>query len=218
MKTQGITLPAPVLRRRESKIKTGIDSDRQHLLNENIRAKQVLLIDKEGRNIGLVPLEDALRMAGDDNLDLVQMAADEEHPVCKVMDYGKHLFLKKKQQSKQRHHRMQVKEIKFRSRTGEADYKVKLRNLVRFLEQGDKTKVTLRYRGRELAHRELGERLLQRVQQDLAQWGTVEQEPMMDRRQLSMVIAPRHGAAARAAEKTNVQAEAADDGKKAENS
>ncbi len=185
--------PRLVPRWGRSKIKTGTDSDRQHLLNESIQADSVLLIEKDGHKAGVVSREDALQRARNDELDLVQMSADGQHPVCKIMDYGKHLFLKKKQQAKRRHHRMQVKEIKFRSRTGEADYKVKLRSLVRFLEQGDKTKVTLRYRGRELAHRELGEKLLQRVQQDLSQWGTVEQEPVMDRRQLSMVVAPRRG-------------------------
>jgi len=201
----------------ESKIKTGIDSGRQHLLNEGIEADSVLLIDSKGHKVGIVPLGEALQKAREEELDLVQMSADDKHPVCKIMDYGKHLFLKKKQQAKRRHHRMQVKEIKFRSRTDEADYKVKLRSLVRFLEQGDKTKVTLRYRGREMAHRELGEKLLQRVQQDLSQWGIVEQEPVMERRQLSMVVAPRRGKQRKAVEQTSTEKEQVDDVQKAEN-
>ncbi len=125
-------------------------------------------------------------------MDLVMMA-ENDPPVCKVMDYGKHVFESKKQKAAQRKKakRTQIKEMKFRPGTEEGDYQVKLRNLVRFLENGDKAKVTLRYRGREMAHQEIGMELLKRVEVDLSELGTVEQFPKMEGRQLIMVIAPR---------------------------
>jgi translation initiation factor IF-3 len=125
-------------------------------------------------------------------MDLVLMA-ESDPPVCKVMDYGKHVFEAKKQKAAQRKKtkRIQVKEMKFRPGTDEGDYQVKLRNLVRFLENGDKAKVTLRYRGREMAHQEIGMELLKRVEADLSELGNVEQFPKMEGRQLTMVIAPK---------------------------
>ena len=125
-------------------------------------------------------------------MDLVMMA-ENDPPVCKVMDYGKHVFESKKQKAAQRKKakRTQTKEMKFRPGTEEGDYQVKLRNLVRFLENGDKAKVTLRYRGREMAHQEIGMELLKRVEVDLSELGTVEQFPKMEGRQLIMVIAPK---------------------------
>lgn len=125
-------------------------------------------------------------------MDLVMMA-ENDPPVCKVMDYGKHVFESKKQKAAQRKKakRIQIKEMKFRPGTEEGDYQVKLRNLVRFLENGDKAKVTLRYRGREMAHQEIGMELLKRVEVDLSELGTVEQFPKMEGRQLIMVIAPK---------------------------
>ena len=125
-------------------------------------------------------------------MDLVMMA-ENDPPVCKIMDYGKHVFESKKQKAAQRKRakRTQIKEIKFRPGTEEGDYQVKLRNLVRFLENGDKAKVTLRYRGREMAHQEIGMELLKRVEADLAELGNVEQFPKMEGRQLTMVIAPK---------------------------
>ena len=125
-------------------------------------------------------------------MDLVMMA-ENDPPVCKIMDYGKHVFESKKQKAAQRKRakRTQIKEMKFRPGTEEGDYQVKLRNLVRFLENGDKAKVTLRYRGREMAHQEIGMELLKRVEADLAELGSVEQFPKMEGRQLTMVIAPR---------------------------
>jgi len=121
------------------------------------------------------------------------MMADNDPPVCKIMDYGKHVFESKKQKSAQRKRakRTQIKEMKFRPGTEEGDYQVKLRNLVRFLENGDKAKVTLRYRGREMAHQEIGMELLKRVEADLLELGNVEQFPKMEGRQLTMVIAPK---------------------------
>ncbi|NNC54284.1 MAG: translation initiation factor IF-3, partial [Pseudomonadales bacterium] len=127
------------------------------------------------------------------SLDLVLIAGDSDPVVCKVMDYGKHLFdiKKKKAASKKKQKQIHVKEIKFRPGTEEGDYKVKLRNLTRFLEAGDKAKVTLRFRGCEMAHQELGLELLKRVEADLAELGSVEQFPKMEGRQMSMVIAPK---------------------------
>jgi len=150
------------------------------------------LIDAEGEQVGIVSLEEAQASAEAAGLDLVMMA-DSDPPVCKVMDYGKHIFEAKKQKAAQRKKtkRIQVKEMKFRPGTDEGDYQVKLRNLVRFLENGDKAKVTLRYRGREMAHQEIGMELLKRVEADLSELGTVEQFPKMEGRQLTMVIAPK---------------------------
>ena len=125
-------------------------------------------------------------------LDLVQLVADAEPPVCKIMDYGKHVFEAKKQKaaSKKKQKRTQVKEMKFRPGTEEGDYQVKLRNLTRFLNDGNKAKVTMRFRGREMAHQEIGMELLKRIELDLAELGTVETFPKMEGRQLTMVVAP----------------------------
>jgi translation initiation factor IF-3 len=152
----------------------------------------VRLIDAEGEQVGIVSIEEAQASAEAAGLDLVMMA-DSDPPVCKVMDYGKHIFEAKKQKAAQRKKtkRIQIKEMKFRPGTDEGDYQVKLRNLVRFLENGDKAKVTLRYRGREMAHQEIGMELLKRVEADLSELGTVEQFPKMEGRQLTMVIAPK---------------------------
>lgn len=151
------------------------------------------MIDAEGTQVGVVALEQALESATAANLDLVEISPDADPPVCKVMDYGKKLFDQKKQLAAQRkkQKQTQVKEMKFRPGTEEGDYQIKLRNLVRFLEQGDKAKVTLRYRGREMAHQELGIEMLKRIEQDLAELGNVEQFPKMEGRQLTMVIAPK---------------------------
>jgi translation initiation factor IF-3 len=138
-------------------------------------------------------ITDALTSAREAGLDLVEVAPNSEPPVCRVMDYGKFVFEqnKKAQTAKRKQKQTQVKEIKFRPGTEEGDYQIKLRNLVRFLSAGDKTKVTLRFRGREMAHQELGVELLQRVQKDLEEFGTVEQYPQLEGRQMIMVIAPR---------------------------
>ena len=151
------------------------------------------LIDGDGEQAGIVPIEEALKAASEATLDLVEIAPDAEPPVCKLMDYGKHIFEAKKQQAAQRkkQKQTQVKEMKFRPGTDQADYQIKLRNLRRFLEQGDKAKVTLRYRGREMAHQELGMEMLKRIEKDLEELGAVEQFPKMEGRQLTMVIAPR---------------------------
>jgi len=162
-------------------------------MNEEIETSQVRLIDAEGEQAGIVSLEEALSAAQAASLDLVEISPDAEPPVCKVMDYGKKLFEVKKQQAAQRkkQKQTQVKEMKFRPGTDVGDYEIKLRNLTRFLENGDKAKVTLRFRGREMAHQELGMEMLKRIEQDLEELGTVEQYPKMEGRQLTMVIAPR---------------------------
>jgi len=138
-------------------------------------------------------LNDAITLAKDKGLDLVEVSPNAEPPVCRVMDFGKYLFEqnKKNQSSKKKQKQTQVKEIKFRPGTEEADYQVKLRNLTRFIEQGDKAKITLRYRGREMAHQDLGMLLLKRVEKDLEELAVVEQFPKMEGRQLVMVMSPR---------------------------
>ena len=151
------------------------------------------LVASDGSQVGVVSLEVALETAQKETLDLVEISPDAEPPVCKVMDYGKHVFdIKKKvalQKKKQK--QTQVKEMKFRPGTDQGDYDIKLRNLVRFLENGDKAKVTLRFRGREMAHQELGMEMMKRVEADLTELAQVEQYPKMDGRQMTMVLAPR---------------------------
>ena len=138
-------------------------------------------------------IQEALAAAEELNLDLVEVAPNADPPVCRIMDYGKFVFEqnKKAQSARKKQKQTQVKEVKFRPGTEEGDYQVKLRNLVRFLSHGDKAKITLRFRGREMAHQELGTQLLRRVQKDLEEYGTVEQFPQLEGRQMVMVIAPR---------------------------
>lgn len=151
------------------------------------------MIASDGSQVGVVSLELALEAARKETLDLVEISPDAEPPVCKVMDYGKHVFdIKKKvalQKKKQK--QTQVKEMKFRPGTDQGDYDIKLRNLVRFLENGDKAKVTLRFRGREMAHQELGMAMVKRIEADLGELAQVEQYPKMEGRQMTMVLAPR---------------------------
>ena len=151
------------------------------------------MIDSAGEQAGVMPLEAALDIARDDGLDLVEVSPMAEPPVCRVMDFGKYLFEqnKKAQSARRKQKQVHVKEIKFRPGTEEGDYQVKLRKLVNFLESGDKTKVTLRFRGREMAHQELGANLLARVREDLDDIAMVEQMPQMEGRQMIMVMAPK---------------------------
>ncbi len=150
------------------------------------------LILDDGTQKGIVTIDEALETARAARLDLVLISPEANPPVCKVMDYGKHVFELKKQRAANRKKQkvVQIKEMKFRPGTEEGDYQVKLRNLIRFLTDGDKAKVTLRFRGRELAHQEIGAELLQRLKEDLAEYGTVEQDAKMEGRQLTMVLAP----------------------------
>ena len=144
-------------------------------LNDEITSPKVRVIGADGEQVGILSRNEALTMAEEAGLDLVEIQPNAEPPVCRVMDFGKFLFeqKKQKQQAKKKQRQIQVKEVKFRPGTGEGDYQVKLRNLIRFLTEGDKTKVTMRFRGREHAHRELGLDLLRRIEQDLAEYGAV---------------------------------------------
>ena len=162
-------------------------------INGEIRAREIRLIDAEGAQAGIVTLRQALFAAEEAGLDLVEISPTAEPPVCRIMDYGKFLYEKSKAQKEQKKKtkQIQVKEIKFRPGTDEGDYQVKLRNLRRFLEEGDKAKVTLRFRGREMAHQELGVELLERIKQDLSDIGQVESFPHgVEGRQMIMVMAP----------------------------
>jgi translation initiation factor IF-3 len=143
--------------------------------------------------VGVISRYEALQMAQAAELDLVEVSPTAEPPVCRVMDYGKFLFEQNKRAhaAKRKQKQIQIKEVKFRPGTEEGDYQVKLRNLIRFLMEGDKAKITLRFRGRELAHQEIGRQLLDRVAQDLASHGQVEQNPLMEGRQMVMLVAPK---------------------------
>lgn len=162
-------------------------------INRNIRSPEVRVIGADGEQVGVMTSEDAIRMAEEADLDLVEIQPNAEPPVCRVMDYGKYRYevSKKRQESKKKQTRVSVKEVKFRPGTDIGDYDVKLRNLQRFLNEGNKTKVTLRFRGREMAHKELGLEMLNRVREDLDELATVEQEPKLEGRQMVMVMAPR---------------------------
>lgn len=151
------------------------------------------MIDASGVNLGIVEIEDARRVAAEQELDLVELVPNTKPPVCRLMNYGKFRFelRKKVQQAKKKQKRTQVKEIKFRPVTEEMDYQTKLRSLTRFLADGDKAKVVLRFRGREMAHRDLGLGVLERVRDDLSEKAVVEQPPRAEGRQMVMVLAPR---------------------------
>ena len=151
------------------------------------------LIGPTGEQIGVVNTNDALVAARENDLDLVLIAELSDPPVAKIMDFGKRLYEEKKAKAaaKKKQHQLQVKEIKFRPGTDVGDYQVKLRNLVRFLEDGDKAKVTIRFRGREMAHQELGMQMLERLEKDLEEHGVVEARPKLEGRQMIMVFAPK---------------------------
>ncbi|MCC7329413.1 MAG: translation initiation factor IF-3 [Gammaproteobacteria bacterium] len=161
--------------------------------NEEIDSRQLRVIGADGEMVGVVSREQALEMARSQELDLVEVSPTADPPVCRILDFGKFLFEqnKKAHAAKRKQKQIQVKEVKFRPGTEEGDYQIKLRNLIRFLGEGDKAKITLRYRGREMVHQELGFKLLQRVQQDLQEHGVVEQMPKLEGRQLVMVISPK---------------------------
>jgi translation initiation factor IF-3 len=153
----------------------------------------VRLIGAEGEQVGVVSLATANKMAEEAGVDLVEIAPTAKPPVCRIMDYGKFKYAeaKKRHEAKLKQRQIQVKEIKFRPGTDEGDYQIKLRNLIRFLEEGDKAKVTLRFRGREMAHQEFGVKLLERVRTDLDPYAVVEQFPKMEGRQMIMVLSPK---------------------------
>ncbi|MCK5721490.1 MAG: translation initiation factor IF-3 [Gammaproteobacteria bacterium] len=170
-----------------------MSADKGTRINEDITGREVRLIDQDGEQAGVVLLVDAKRMAEEADMDIVEVSPTAKPPVCRIMDYGKFLFEenKKRHAAKKKQKQIQIKEVKFRPGTEEGDYQVKLRNLIRFLTEGNKTKVTLRFRGREMAHQELGLKLLKRVEADLAELGAVEQFPKMEGRQMVMVIGPK---------------------------
>jgi translation initiation factor IF-3 len=153
----------------------------------------VRVIDEDGEQAGIMPVEDALERAAESGLDLVEVVPNAEPPVCRIMDFGKFRFeqSKKLQAARKKQKQVQVKEVKFRPGTEEADYQVKMRNLRRFIDQGDKVKVSLRFRGREMAHQDIGRRLLVRVEADMGEDITVEQRPAMEGRVMVMMLSPK---------------------------
>ena len=161
-------------------------------VNDRIRAPEIRLIGADGDNVGVVSPREALSMAVEAGLDLVEISPNANPPVCKIMDYGKFKYEQQKRESEARKKQttIQVKEVKFRPNTDTHDYEVKMRNVVKFLEKGDKVKVTLRFRGREMAHQNLGRELLQRVAEDTKEIGKVENMPKMEGRQMIMMIGP----------------------------
>ncbi|MDP7063936.1 MAG: translation initiation factor IF-3 [Arenicellales bacterium] len=166
---------------------------KQQRINDEITTGEIRLIGESGEQLGIVSVTEAHQIAEEKQLDLVEISPNAEPPVCRLMDYGKFLYstAKKKQESKKKQKQIIVKEIKFRPGTDIGDYDIKVRNLVRFLDAGNKVKVTLRFRGREMAHQELGMKMLKRVEADLDELGVVEQMPKMEGRQMVMVLAPK---------------------------
>ena len=169
-----------------------IAGTKEQTLNEDITYDQIRLVGDSGEQLGILSPDEARKIAEERAMDLVEIAPNAEPPVCRLMDYGKHLYAsaKKKQESKKKQKQITVKEIKFRPGTDIGDYDIKVRNLTKFLDAGNKVKVTLRFRGREMAHQELGMEMLKRGEEDLKEIGVVEQMPKMEGRQMVMVLAP----------------------------
>ena len=169
-----------------------IAGTKEQRLNDDITYDQIRLVSDSGEQLGILAPDEARRIAEERGMDLVEIAPNAEPPVCRLMDYGKYLYAsaKKKQESKKKQKQITVKEIKFRPGTDIGDYDIKVRNLTKFLDAGNKVKVTLRFRGREMAHQELGMEMLKRVEEDLKEIGVVEQMPKMEGRQMVMVLAP----------------------------
>ncbi|HEY0914981.1 MAG TPA: translation initiation factor IF-3 [Solimonas sp.] len=168
-------------------------AEREDRRNGQINVPRVRVIAADGEQVGIMLTRDAIAKAEADGLDLVEVSPNAEPPVCKIMDYGKYLYAKDKaaHAAKRKQKQIQVKEVKFRPATEEGDYQTKLRNITRFLEEGDKVKVTIRFRGREMAHSELGMEVMNRLKTELDALALVEQHPKMEGRQSVMVIAPR---------------------------
>ena len=162
-------------------------------INEEIRVREVHLIDKDGANRGTVPVAEAIRLAQEAGLDLVEISPNAVPPVCKLLDFGKYKYAEQKKAAEARKKQkvVEVKEIKFRPMIDDHDYDVKMRSIRRFFEEGDKVKVTLRFRGREMAHQELGTRLLDRVKEDVSKFAKVESDARFEGRQMVMILAPR---------------------------
>ncbi|WP_347820648.1 translation initiation factor IF-3 [uncultured Planktomarina sp.] len=161
-------------------------------INDRIRGSELRLIDEDGENIGVVTPERALIMAEDAGLDLVEISPNANPPVCKIMDFGKFKYesQKKEAEARKKQKIIEIKEVKFRPNTDKHDYEVKMRNVFKFLENGDKVKITLRFKGREMAHQELGRDLLLRVAEDTKEIGRVENMPKMEGRQMIMLVGP----------------------------
>lgn len=170
-----------------------ISAEKKPRINEEIRSPEVRLIDAEGQQLGIVSAREARRISEEAGLDLVEISPDAKPPVCRIMNFGKFTYQqsKRKAAAKKKQKQVHIKEVKLRPATEEADYQVKLRNIIRFLADGDKAKITLRFRGREMTHPELGMQLMERVIADLAEIGIVEQRPKMEGRQMVMVIGPK---------------------------
>ncbi|AVL74940.1 MULTISPECIES: translation initiation factor IF-3 [Providencia] len=167
---------------------------RPNRINEEIRATEIRVTGLDGEQLGVMSVREALFKAEEAGVDLVEISPNAEPPVCRIMDYGKYLYEKSKSQKEQKKKQkvVQVKEIKFRPGTDEGDYQVKLRSLIRFLEEGDKAKVTLRFRGREMAHQQIGLEVLNRIKADLDELASVESFPSrIEGRQMIMVLAPK---------------------------
>ena len=161
-------------------------------INDRIRAPEIRLIGADGENIGLVTPGRAMQLAEEAGLDLVEISPNATPPVCKIMDFGKFKYetQKKEAEARKKQKIIEIKEVKFRPNTDTHDYEVKMRNVIRFLEEGDKVKVTLRFRGREMAHQDLGRVLLDRVAEDVKELGKIESMPRVEGRQMVMMIGP----------------------------
>ncbi|QNM97530.1 translation initiation factor IF-3 [Chitinimonas koreensis] len=172
---------------------SAIAQDKEPRINGEITAREVRLSGDDGEQLGIVSLAEAMRMAEEREVDLVEIAPNATPPVCRLMDYGKFKYResKKRHEQKLKVKQVQIKEVKFRPGTDENDYQVKLRNVTRFLEEGDKAKITLRFRGREMAHQEIGMAQLKRIESDLVELAVVEQFPKLEGRQMIMMLAPK---------------------------
>ncbi len=165
---------------------------KEYRINEEIRAKEVRVVNPEGKQLGIMPLTEALKMADDYGLDLVEVAPMANPPVCKIMDYGKFKYEMKKKlkEAKKRQHRVLVKEMKFRPKTDEHDLQFKIKHIRKFLSDGDKVKVTIFFRGRELAHKEMANRVIDRVIEEVRDLARVEKEPSFEGRTITFVLSP----------------------------
>ena len=170
-----------------------ISSEKRARRNGEITAPKVRVIGPDDQQIGILYTREAIQQAEEAGLDLVEVSPTAEPPVCRIMDFGKYLFEqnKKQQSARKKQKQIQVKEVKFRPTTDEGDYQIKMRNLTRFLSEGDRAKITIRFRGREMLHQELGAQLIDRIKGDLGELAQVEQYPKLEGRQLIMVVAPK---------------------------
>lgn len=170
-----------------------ISNDKLNRKNEEIRVPRVRVIGDDGEMLGVLSRDEALRLAEDAGLDLVEIQPNADPPVCRVMDFGKYRFemQKKASAAKKKQKQVEIKEVKFRPVTDEGDYQIKLRNMRRFLEEGDKIKITIRFKGREMAHTELGIQMINRLEEDLKEEVVIESRPRLEGRQMVMMVAPK---------------------------